>query len=541
MALLPRSLAIALVYLVAVAPGATAQDSGVESSAVDGLVALQAEVLLLVELDAFDSVPPALGRVHREWVSSTNGFTRDGLLRWLYDVDADGARALEGLLASGIQPSPALRAALGIVPSADRVALESGATIATSPADYVTAMEALSGQAGNVDPSVGEVRRAATSIAPTTTERQTQAAFGAAVPPATSRYPWAPVTVALIAVLLVGIGLVVLGRRRVVSPMTVGHFDRLLDAGRRMAGALDRDEISTIAVEEALALAEARVGAFVHVQDRELVLGCETGDLVDRRRLDVGVLARVAATGRTARFLASDEPSITVPSTALLVVPVIGAGRVTGMVILARPDDTPFTEADEAAVGRLVPMVGSAMAAADLHDDVAELSRTDALTGLGNRRSLDSELAAALMAADDDCRVAVVMLDVDHFKRFNDVNGHSAGDDALAAIGDVLRELVRIGDSAYRYGGEEYALLLRNVTEPQAVEVVERVRAAVGRLDVAGAESQPEGRLTISCGLVLVAGGDVDAAIASADEALYEAKHRGRNRLVVGPAGVPAR
>ena len=126
------------------------------------------------------------------------------------------------------------------------------------------------------------------------------------------------------------------------------------------------------------------------------------------------------------------------------------------------------------------------------------------------------------------------------FRRFNDTNGHAAGDEALAAIGEVLAAHVRLGDAAYRYGGEEFALLLRNVSESQAVEVVERVRDAVADVRVDGAEPQPGGRLTISAGLVLVAGGDVDAAIGAADAALYEAKHLGRNRLVVATAGVGA-
>ena len=88
MPLLRRSLAISLVYLVAVAPGAVAQDTGGDASSLDALAAVRSEVLVLVELGAFDSVPPALGQVHREWASYTNEFTRDGLLKWLYEVDA---------------------------------------------------------------------------------------------------------------------------------------------------------------------------------------------------------------------------------------------------------------------------------------------------------------------------------------------------------------------------------------------------------------------------------------------------------------------
>ncbi len=535
-------MAIALVYLVAVSAGAAAQTTDEPGAPTEGLVALQSEILLLVELDAFESVPPALAAVHREWVSYTNGFTRNGLLKWLYEVDRDGAAALDRLVDGDVRLSPAIRTALGVIPSTDRVSLESGSTIAIPTSAYVSALQSITTQlAGRVD--VASLRPSSTAVAqdlvgPVGDSDQSVAPTRAAG--ASPRYPWAAVTLTLGAVLLVGIVLVLLGRRRVGSSPTVGHFDRLLDAGRRMAGALDRQEIAEIAVEEAIALTSARLGAFICVEEHRLSLGHQTGDVVDERRLDSGVLTRVAATGRTARLVSGDEPSITSLPAALLAVPVIGGGRVTGIVLLLKGDEAPFTERDEAAIGQLAPMVGSAMTAADMHSSVAELSRTDALTGLGNRRKLDNDLAAALMAVGDDRRIGLVMLDVDHFKRFNDTNGHAAGDEALASIGEVLAAHVRLGDAAYRYGGEEFALLLRNVSESQAVEVVERVRDAVADVRVDGAEPQPGGRLTISAGLVLVAGGDVDAAIGAADAALYEAKHLGRNRLVVATAGVGA-
>lgn len=541
MRLLRRSLAIALLCLVAVAGGAAAQDAGSDSASANGIVALQAEILLLVELDAFETVPAPLSDVHRQWVSQTNGFTRNGLLMWLDDVDADGARALDRLIATGVRPTSAVRTALGVISSADRVSLESGATIAIAPGDYVAALQTLTTERGVAARSVlRPPETTSLSAAGAVADEPTQPAAATPARRATQRYPWASVTLALLSVAIAGMALVLVGRRRDLPPASGKHFDRLLDAGRRMAGVLDREEIAAIAVDEAIVLSGARCGAFIRVQDRALALGYQTDDVVDDRRLDAGVLARVAATGRSARLVASDEPSITSLPAALLAVPVIGGGRVTGIVLLVRPDSAPFTEGDATAIGQLAPMVGSAMAAAELHGGVAELSRTDSLTGLGNRRRLDGDLAAALMAAEADRRVGVIMLDVDHFKVFNDTHGHTAGDEALAAIGGALRAHVRTGDTAYRYGGEEFALVLRDVDETQAVEVAERIRAAVAALDVAGAATQPGGRLTISCGLVLVAGGDVDDTIGAADAALYEAKHRGRDRLVVGSAGIPA-
>jgi diguanylate cyclase (GGDEF)-like protein len=340
-------------------------------------------------------------------------------------------------------------------------------------------------------------------------------------------------------VLLVGIVLVVIGRRRSAAPGGSRTFDRLLDAGRRMASALDRSEIATIAVTEASKLAHARIGAFIDVEAGHLALAYQNGELVDPRRLGDGVLSRVAATGRAVRLVSKDEPAITALPAALLAVPVIGQGSVTGIVLLVRPDDAPFSDPEEDVVGRLAPMIGSALAAADTHGDITELTRTDALTGLANRRSLDADLATALVDLGGASTLGVVMVDVDHFKHFNDTNGHAAGDQALRAVAGALRDSVRTGDVAYRYGGEEFSLLLRDVSLDQALEVAERVRRAVESISVVGTGLQPDGRLTISLGVALVAGGSVDDAIAAADAALYEAKESGRNRIAVAAHEVP--
>lgn len=153
-----------------------------------------------------------------------------------------------------------------------------------------------------------------------------------------------------------------------------------------------------------------------------------------------------------------------------------------------------------------------------------ELARTDPLTGLLNRRAwrdlLDAELARS--ARRDGAPVCVAMLDLDHFKRFNDDHGHVAGDAFLQQLASEWRAAVRPSDTVARYGGEEFALLLPDCTLPGAVEVIERLRACV-----------PLGE-RCSAGVACWDGEETPLAlITRADGLLYEAKDAGRDRLVV--------
>ena len=150
-----------------------------------------------------------------------------------------------------------------------------------------------------------------------------------------------------------------------------------------------------------------------------------------------------------------------------------------------------------------------------------ERTRTDPLTGLGNRRALSEWLV------DRNGAATVVIFDLDHFKAFNDAYGHVAGDQLLRRFGAVMRHHLRAGDCAVRLGGEEFctALDARNAVLGQ--RFVDRVRAAFG--------SDPGG-VTFSAGVAVAEPGEaVDSVLGRADEALYEAKRQGRNRTVVAP------
>jgi diguanylate cyclase (GGDEF)-like protein len=155
------------------------------------------------------------------------------------------------------------------------------------------------------------------------------------------------------------------------------------------------------------------------------------------------------------------------------------------------------------------------------------LAHTDDLTGLPNRRDLLSRLEARLAAAG---RCAVLIVDLDHFKRVNDVHGHAAGDAVLRAAADVLRDAARSPVAIGRLGGEEFAILIPDADASAARTLGERLRAAIAQM--APMQAHPELRLTASIGAALSRPGEASSdLLRRADHALYAAKSSGRNRV----------
>ena len=168
--------------------------------------------------------------------------------------------------------------------------------------------------------------------------------------------------------------------------------------------------------------------------------------------------------------------------------------------------------------------------------ELSRLSLTDALTGLPNRRALTESFAReAARAKAAGQPLSIALLDVDHFKRFNDTHGHAAGDQCLRVVAREIRQhLPRTGDLAVRWGGEEFCLLLPNTHLDGALIVVERVRLAIqaARVDWGHAEAS----VTVSLGVHTLTDWtqpiDLDAAMVIVDRALYRAKSSGRNKVV---------
>ncbi|MEM7411844.1 MAG: diguanylate cyclase [Myxococcota bacterium] len=167
--------------------------------------------------------------------------------------------------------------------------------------------------------------------------------------------------------------------------------------------------------------------------------------------------------------------------------------------------------------------------------ELERLSSTDPLTGLPNRRFLDQTLAAEFnRSRRHQLSFAVVMIDIDHFKRVNDQFGHLVGDEVLRRVAGVIGERVRATDCGGRYGGEEFLAVLTNNDAPGALIFAERLRAAVEELQIDSGQGQSVS-VTLSIGVAAWNPHipDFETVIAAADRALYEAKARGRNQVVV--------
>jgi diguanylate cyclase (GGDEF)-like protein len=164
-------------------------------------------------------------------------------------------------------------------------------------------------------------------------------------------------------------------------------------------------------------------------------------------------------------------------------------------------------------------------------EELERLSRTDGLTELPNRRHLMETIEREILRAKRNRRpFTLLMIDVDHFKQFNDAFGHLAGDEVLKRLAGVLSGAIRTADYAGRFGGEEFTVLLPETPLDGALEVAERIRQRMAEQTFG--EEQPSVTLSIGMGECPTDGDSVDTIIECADAALYYAKETGRNRVV---------
>ncbi|TGD96723.1 sensor domain-containing diguanylate cyclase [Methylobacterium nonmethylotrophicum] len=167
-------------------------------------------------------------------------------------------------------------------------------------------------------------------------------------------------------------------------------------------------------------------------------------------------------------------------------------------------------------------------------EDLRQVAGTDALTGLLNRRGFAAPAEDAFaQARSGRCGIAVLVVDIDHFKHVNDQNGHDAGDAVIRHVGALLAEAVRSTDTVARFGGEEFVVLLVGLGGPEAALIAERLCAAVRAAEIPHAGGTIPVTVSIGVATLSPRDPDIQAAIARADAALYEAKARGRDRISV--------
>ena len=528
------------------------------------------EIALLDHLDAFTTPTPTFVRdihaAYGPWPDAPRASTVDFLL----DVD-DGLADLKNRVNEAAGPSPVLAFALDELPPDTRARIADGDTALVEVVHYAKALtEMLS--FGNADelaamgapnaaiidalpielfnpelPSdLDDLRAEAVAlpgnpdplpltVAPDATTDSPRADIAAAPdtttvgdPEPSAGFPWVIAVAVVGGSIAVGALVWLVRRRRSPDDSTDDRAvtAEIFEAHRLLAAALDETQIGEIGCSTATSITTASDAAIFRLTPDGLR---RTGDtsLVVTSALD-----RVVDTAQPLVTVVTDDAAV--GSAAVCAVPLVNNGTVVAVLVARRPVTQPFGNEDRRRLEMLAPALGGALASADTLGSYEHMALVDGLTSLGNRRRLDGDLETTLRdAVETNLPVAFAMIDVDHFKHYNDTHGHEAGDRALQSVAQVIADTVRASDIVYRYGGEEFSVLLPGATFEEATTAAERMRAAVEAARFDGEESQPGGCLTISVGISTLEGGRADELKTRADEALYAAKAHGRNRAVV--------
>jgi len=227
---------------------------------------------------------------------------------------------------------------------------------------------------------------------------------------------------------------------------------------------------------------------------------------------------------------------------SILAVPLIVKDRVIGVISAQQVQPYAYNEDNLRLLSAMAAQAALALENARLHEEVRERAVRDSLTGAYNHGALIERLTTAIAAATPHGEpVALIMLDVDHFKAFNDQWGHQAGDAALQALAAAVTTQLKRGDTVGRWGGEEFGVVLPGATQASAAQVAERIQAALAAVPLIGPDGQPWPTPTVSQGVACFPDHATSAALLVdvADQALYTAKARGRNSIVVAPRAVP--
>lgn len=220
---------------------------------------------------------------------------------------------------------------------------------------------------------------------------------------------------------------------------------------------------------------------------------------------------------------------------ATMCVPLTAQGETIGLLVLenlsAAGEPAPSTTT---YIELMSETVGLALANLNLREALRDKALHDPLTGLRNRHELDATLRRLVIAADEtDAPLACLMMDIDHFKQLNDRYGHDVGDLALRAVAGAFAGVVRSDELVFRYGGEEFLMLMPDFDEKRGLERTALIRERIAELDLLH-EGQPIGPITVSMGLaVYPRHGTAHTLIAAADAALLRAKETGRDGVVV--------
>ena len=219
-----------------------------------------------------------------------------------------------------------------------------------------------------------------------------------------------------------------------------------------------------------------------------------------------------------------------------LLLPLSFSNEALGLLKIFSMSKNHFTERKIERLISIKDILGKSLKSLKTHHSLQRMATIDALTNIFNRRFFSEHMLREFDRAKRyNSSLSLIMIDIDHFKQYNDSNGHLAGDKVLTQVASLLKKNVRGSDVVARYGGEEFVVILPETGQINAAIVAEKVREAIEKYKFKNQESQPGENLTISLGLASVNEivNDATELINNADIALYEAKKTGRNRIVI--------
>ncbi len=331
----------------------------------------------------------------------------------------------------------------------------------------------------------------------------------------------------------------------------VNRSANLIDHLVRLSGLRKRDDLLggiTTALVETVATSQVELFSLVHDENKRFWLlmtraipGEKLRFVSDPMRVELDMLAPIDSVPDRQLCLDRIEMVVTAPNAThpsyIYRFPITLAEDAALWGVAELSSKKPLAEADVVAARRLLAMYGNML-------DMLDYSECDALTGLWNRKPFDdlfyktmrpAEPVAVDQSPDGVEHRAVVkpsdfwlaMVDIDHFKQVNDTFGHLIGDEVLILVARLLKASFRAYDRVYRFGGEEFLVVLRSSDHDSAIAAVERFRASMAEYEFPQA-----GRITASVGVTEIVAGDTPAAACErADQAVYYAKHHGRNQV----------
>lgn len=311
---------------------------------------------------------------------------------------------------------------------------------------------------------------------------------------------------------------------------------------QRIVGVIAEQLVTVIPVKEmVIYAADLETHRFVPL----LATGPDAAEiLADSFGLDSGITGWAFAEGvpqivhdTSVHPLARQIPGTEVVEESMLLLPLVAGDRKLGMINCYRTGAGRFRAAELKAASLFAHMVAAAWCNAELYSELLDAAMTDPLTTLFNTRWLHEAGARELaQSVRNDSPLALLLLDLDHFKQVNDSCGHAVGDAILRRVARTLRSSIRRGDAAVRFGGEEFLIILPDTGPDGARRVADNIRDAVRRLRVPHECALSE--LTASIGIAVhpMHGGSLDVLIRLADDALYTAKRSGRDCVVVASA-----